>query len=166
MTTSPTSDPLPDSAPVPFPTQGRLLGCDYGTKRLGLAISNPEQTIASPFENCPRADKVQELRHLRQVVQDYRVVGLIVGLPVHLSGDEGGKAREARAFGDGLSQTLSLPVRYWDERYSSAIAEAHLISFDMSRKKRKARLDKLAAQVILQSYLDSGDRAAVAGPLG
>jgi putative Holliday junction resolvase len=149
-----------DNPPTPaVPVRGRLLGIDYGTKRLGLAICNPEQTIASPFENYTRQGTAQDARHLRRLIDDERIVGLVVGLPVHMSGDEGGKAREARAFGDWIAVETNLPVAYWDERYTSLQAEQLLMSAELSSKKRKARRDMLAAQILLQSFLN-GDRAA------
>ena len=92
--------------------------------------------------------------YLRQLVEEYRVVGLVVGLPVHMSGDEGEKAREARAFGRWAAEATGLPVTWWDERYTTVIAEEALISAGLSKKKRKQRLDKLAAQIMLQAYLD------------
>lgn len=140
--------------PAEFPTRGRLLGLDYGTKRVGIALTNPEQTIASPLENYTRSSEPQDARRLQQIVQEYRVAGLVVGLPLHArSGDEGEKAREARKFGTWASAATGLPVCFWDERYTTAIAEMHLLSASLSKKKRQARLDKLAAQIMLQSYL-------------
>lgn len=141
-----------------FPRQGRLLGIDYGAKRLGLAVSNAEQTIASPLENYTRRGPEADARHLRDVVQEYGAAGLVVGLPVHISGEEGGKARETRAFGEWLAGELSLPLCFWDERYTSSLAEDHLREAELSRKRRKARLDKLAAQFTLQSFLEASDR--------
>src|SRR5258708_27094290 len=101
---------VPAITPSEIPVQGRLLGLDYGTKRLGLALSNPEQTIATPLETYLRRDEVQDARHLVERAQEYRAVGLVVGLPVHMSGDEGDKAREARAFGQWAGQVTKLPV--------------------------------------------------------
>src|SRR5262245_47297383 len=88
----------PDSS-AKFPSHGRLLGIDFGTKRVGLALSNPDQTLATPLETVNRRDEPQDARHLQQKVREYSVVGLVVGLPVHMSGDEGALAREARAYG-------------------------------------------------------------------
>lgn len=141
-----------------YPLCGALLGIDFGTKRLGFAVSNVDQTIASPVENFTRSSKPEDLRVLKRLIEEYRIVGLIVGLPVHMSGAEGGKAREARAFGDWVAQASALPVRYADERFTSQIAEGHLFAANLSDKKRKARLDMLAAQALLQGYLD-GDRS-------
>lgn len=152
---------MPGSSDTPkpsdFPTRGRLLGIDYGTKRLGLAICNPEQTIASPLENYTRRDKTQDSRQIRRLVEENQIVGLVVGLPVHISGDEGGKAREARVFGDWIAAETKRTVIYWDERYTSLQAEQLLLSAELTSKQRKARRDMLAAQILLQDFLD-GDR--------
>ncbi|MFO1019987.1 MAG: Holliday junction resolvase RuvX [Planctomycetales bacterium] len=139
---------------VPFPLQGTLLGIDYGVKRLGFAVCNSDQTIASPVENYTRSSKVADAQALKRVVADYRVVGLIVGLPVHMSGAEGGTAFVARTFGTWAAEVTGLPLRFADERFTSQVAEGRLFAANLSDKKRKARLDMLAAQAILQGYLD------------
>jgi len=143
-----------------FPLVGRLLGIDFGTKRLGLAVCNTEQTIASPVDNWTRQNLVQDGKRLQTIITDYRIIGLVVGLPVHMSGDEGGKAAEAREFGVWASGLCHLPVRYCDERYSSIIAEQQLVSAGLSPKKVKERLDKIAARILLQAYLDSPGRVS------
>jgi putative Holliday junction resolvase len=148
-----------------LPAQGRLMGLDYGSKRFGVALSNDEQTIASPLENRTRRSPDQDGAFLASLATDYNVVGLVVGLPVHMSGQEGGKAREARNFGQWAGRVTGLPVRYYDERYTSLIAEHHLLAAGVSEKKRKERLDKVAAQVLLQAYLDSPDRTAAPAAL-
>jgi len=150
----------PASQPPAVPEFGPLLGVDYGEKRIGIAISNEEQTISLPLENYSRRTLELDAEWLRQLAVGYGVRGLVVGLPVHQSGDEGGKAREARRFGEWAHTVTKLPVSWWDERYSSAAADALLDLQDLSKKKRKARRDKLAAQVFLQSFLDSDDRTA------
>ena len=149
----------PGSA-APFPDDGRLMGIDFGTKRIGVAISTPEQNIASPLENYDRRNKKLDGEFLAKIAEEYRVMGIVVGLPVHMSGDESQKSRQARSFGDWLGRRLKLPVRYWDERYTSAIAEMYLHEAELTGKKRKARLDMVAAQIMLQSYLDSDDRSS------
>ena len=137
------------------PTAGRLLGLDYGTHRLGTAISTYEQNLASPLENYTlRSDRL-DADWLAQLASDYRAVGLVVGLPLHMrSGDEGQKAHEARAFGEWASAVTGLPVTYHDERLTSASAELLLMDAGFTKKQIKARIDKLAAQIMLQSYLD------------
>lgn len=146
-----------------FPTEGRLLGLDYGTKRVGVAISTFEQNIASPLENYTRQSEQQDQTFLTKIIKEYQCKGLVVGLPVHMSGDEGQKAKEARQFGNWISQFAQIPIRFWDERYSSAIAAEFLANVNVSRGKRKAYLDKLAAQIILQSFLESSDRNRIPG---
>lgn len=137
------------------PEFGRLLGLDYGTRRVGAAVSTPEQKLASPLENYTlRSDRL-DAEWLLRLVDDYRVAGLVVGLPLHLrSGDEGQKAIEAREFGAWASEVTGLPVAYHDERMTTASAELLLMDAGLSSKQRKARLDMLAAQIMLQSFLD------------
>jgi putative Holliday junction resolvase len=136
------------------PREGRLLGLDYGTQRVGIALSTPEQNLASPLENYTRFNPDADAAFLRELVNEYRIVGLVVGLPVHMSGDEGQKAGEAREYGKWAAAATGLPVTWWDERYTTLLAEEALISAGLSKKKRKQRLDKLAAQIMLQAFLD------------
>lgn len=147
----PQSPDVPDET---FPAEGRLLGVDYGTRRVGLAVSTHEQNISSPLEIYERRNRQIDARYFRELVEEERIVGLVVGLPMHVGGEEGQKAREAREYGAWLARTTGLPVRFWDERYTSAAADEFLINIDMSRKKRKRRLDMIAAQIILQGFLD------------
>ncbi|MBM3971316.1 MAG: Holliday junction resolvase RuvX [Planctomycetes bacterium] len=150
-----------DNASVP--TRGTLLGLDYGTKRIGVAVSTPDQSIASPLENYTRRNATLDAAYLKKITTEYQAVGLVVGLPVHMSGDEGTKAREARTFGEWAGNACGLPVVFWDERYSSAMAGLYLQQAEVSRKKQKSRLDKVAAQLVLQAFLDSDDRTAAPG---
>jgi putative Holliday junction resolvase len=139
-----------------FPPTGRLLGVDYGTHRVGLAVSDVERRIASPLGTYHRQSPAQDGQHFRAVVAAERVVGLVVGLPVHMSGEEGAKAKEAREFGAWLARLTGLPVLYWDERLTTAEARQFLAGSGLSARKRKERLDRVAAQILLQSYLDAG----------
>lgn len=151
---------MPNNDKTVLPAEGRLLGLDYGEKRLGIAVSTPEQTIASPLENYTRRGDDADARLITQVAEEYCAVGIVVGLPVHMSGEEGKQARRAREFGAFVQQVTGLPVVFWDERFSSKKAEAHLLAAALSRKKRTVRRDKLAAAFLLQSYLDAEDRHA------
>jgi putative Holliday junction resolvase len=147
--------PSPDHGPPStVPRQGRLLGLDYGTHRIGTALSTPDQTIASPLENYTLLSDAADAAFLREQVREYRVVALVVGLPIRSQGEEGAKAREARMFGDWAGRMTGLPVAYADESYSTAAAEDLLRDAGLNRKQRKARLDKLAAQLMLQAFLD------------
>jgi putative Holliday junction resolvase len=149
-----------ESTDEKFPSEGALLAIDYGTKRLGFAVCDRDQRIAFPVENDPRGNEQQDLLTLRRLIEDYRILGLIVGLPVHMSGDEGEKAQAARAYGEWAAQATGLPIRFWDERFSSQQADQRLDEGDFSRHERRARRDMLSAQAILQNYLDSPDRTA------
>lgn len=143
------------------PESGVLLGLDYGTKRVGVAMSNEEQTMALPLENYTRRSEKLDAEWMRQLASGYGARGLVVGLPVHMSGDEGGKAAEAREFGRWVREVTSLPVVWWDERFSSSAADVLLNQTESTKKRRTSRRDQLAAQVILQSFLDTDDRSAV-----
>lgn len=145
---------------------GRLLGVDYGQVRIGLAISDPERKFAFPLETYERRSAEADGDHFRYVISAEAVAGLVVGLPVHLDGAEGQKAAEARAFGAWLVQATGLAVVFWDERFTTVEAESALWQAGLTHKKRKARRDKVAAQMLLQAYLDAGCPVApVAGPL-
>jgi len=156
MTTPPNSPELP--TPPPFPTHGALLGLDYGAKRLGVAVCNSDQTIAVPVETWTVRNPEQNLKHLRELVTDYYAVGFVVGLPVRLDGVEGDQAALVRRFGDWVALQTQLPVAYWDERYSSTAAEVLLWTQGITPGRNKDRLDRLAAQIILQGFLDAPDR--------
>src|SRR5262249_54066995 len=137
---------------VPVTAPGRLLGVDFGTVRVGLAVSDPDRLIASPLATYPRQGPDADARYFLELAAAERLVGLVVGLPVHMSGQEGQKAAEARAFGTWLAGVTGLPVLYWDERYTSHEAEQLLLGAKLTKKRRKERLDRVAAQVLLQSY--------------
>ncbi len=147
------SEPIRDK----IPEYGSLLGLDYGRVRIGVAVSTPEQNLAVPLETWePTGDKVQDALHLDQLIQDQLVVALVVGLPLHADGTVSELSLEAEAFAAWVREATGKPVTFYDERYTSRQAEEVLLSVDMSRKKRKARRDMIAAQIILQGYLDHG----------
>ena len=139
------------------PTQGCLLGLDYGQRRVGLAVCDFQQSIASPLKTLQRGDLQADARQLKRTIDEHAIVGLIIGLPVHMSGDEGGSAAAAREFGEWLGQLTHLPIQYWDERFSSTRADTLLQSQSLSRQQRKKRRDAIAAMGILQNFLDSDD---------
>ena len=136
--------------------KGRLLGVDYGTVRVGLAVSDPDRIIASPLATYTRRDVEADANYFRDLVRSESVVGLVVGLPVHLSGREGQKAIEARAFGKWLVEVTSLPLTYYDERFTTVQAESALWQAGLTHKRRKDRRDRVAAQMLLQAYLNAG----------
>ncbi len=128
--------------------------------RLGIALTDARRTLASPFENYTRRSPQADGEYLRQLAVEERVTLFIVGLPVHLDGRESQKSREARKFGDWLGQITGVKVDFFDERFTSAEAEKYLGAAELTKKKRKARLDKLAAQILLTAWLESDRQAA------
>jgi putative Holliday junction resolvase len=134
----------------------RLLGVDYGTVRVGLAVTDPDRKMAFPLATYTRRTRDEDAAYFRKLVEDEEVGQVVVGLPVHLDGREGQKAAEARAFGKWLADVTGLPVTFFDERFTTAQAEAALWESGLTHKKRKERRDKVAAQLLLQSYLDAG----------
>jgi putative holliday junction resolvase len=141
-----------------LPPHGALLGLDFGTKRMGVAVSNSDQTVAVPVETWLVRDPAQNLKHLKELIEDYRAVGFVLGLPIRTNGEEGTAAALVREFGNWVAQKTSLPLGFIDERYSSAEAELLIWRRGESPSKRKQPLDSLAAKVILQCYLDDKQR--------
>lgn len=136
--------------------KGRLLGVDFGVKRVGLAVCDVDRIIASPFATFERHDAEHDAAYFRDTVQREQIAEIIVGLPVHTDGTEGVKAGEARAYGNWLQSVTGLAVRYWDERFSTVQAESALWNAGLTHKRRKERRDRVAAQILLQSFIDAG----------
>lgn len=135
---------------------GRVLGLDFGTKRVGAALSDPRRQIASPLEVYERRTPTLDARHYRELVEDEGVTRIVVGLPLHTGGGEGDLARLAREFGLWMANETGRPVSHYDERYSSVEAENLMRSSGLKLRDRKARRDMLAAQILLQAFLDAG----------
>lgn len=152
--------------PEEVPQSGALLGIDFGTKKVGLAISTPDQTIASPLEIMQRSVPQAESRYFCKICKEFRIKGLVIGLPVHMSGDEGTKAGQSRQYGLWMAETLELPVTFWDERFTTSMAEHYLRESGLSKARQKKRLDMLAAQIMLQSFLDAADRSRPPSAIG
>jgi putative Holliday junction resolvase len=124
--------------------------------RIGLAISDPECKIAFPLTTYERHDEETDAAFFRELVEEEQIARLIVGLPLHLDGREGQKAVEARTFGSWLAAITSLAVVFWDERFTTVEAESALWNAGLTHRRRKERRDRVAAQILLQSYLDAG----------
>ena len=139
------------------PPAGRLAGIDYGTVRIGIALTDMERRLASPYENYNRRTRLLDGEYFARLARDEHVAAFVVGLPIHLDGRESQKSAEARTFGNWLETTTGVPVIYFDERFTSAEAEQLLGQAQLSKKKRKARLDKLAAQIMLTAFLEAGN---------
>ncbi len=146
--------------------RSRLLGVDYGLVRLGLAVSDAERRLASPLTVYKRCGPERDAAYFRALAAAEEIGGIVVGLPLHCDGHEGAKAQQARAFGAWLAEATGLPVWFWDERFSTVEAESVLWQAGLTHKKRKARRDGVAAQILLQTYLDAGcPKESTARPL-
>ena len=143
------------------PSPGRLLGVDTGTVRVGLAVCDRDRIIASPLEIRERQGTEKDAAYFKVLVAREQVVGLVVGLPLHTSGREGVKAQEARAYGAWLMAVTGLPAIYADERFTTAFAESALWAAGLTHKKRKQRRDAVAAQMMLQAFIDGGCPAEI-----
>lgn len=137
-----------------FPHEGRLAGIDFGTVRIGIAICDYGQSFASPVENYQRKDPEADARRFRQLANEEEIVGFVVGLPISTDGNETAKSREAREFGAWLSEITELPVTFHDERFTTSLAHELMIAGNIKASKRKKRLDMIAAQQMLQAYLE------------
>jgi putative Holliday junction resolvase len=144
----------------------RLLGVDYGSVRIGLAVSDPDRQFAFPLTTYERRGPEADAAYFRALVASEEIAGLVVGLPVHLDGREGQKALEARAFGRWLAEVTGLTLAFFDERFTTVQAESALWEAGLTHKKRKQRRDRVAAQILLQTYLDAGcPGESMTGPL-
>ena len=135
---------------------GRFLGIDHGTKRIGLAISDPDAGFASPLETIAAGPNFDDcIRAMLAAASGFEVAAMVVGLPLNMDGSEGKQAKIVRRFGKRLLQLTDKPVYFWDERLTSVAAESHLRDAGLTNRKRKARIDRVAAQVLLQTFLDA-----------
>ena len=138
--------------------RGRVAGIDYGTVRIGIALGDLEIGIATPFVTYARQNREEDAEYFRRLAADETLIKFVVGLPVHTNGRESGKSREARSFGMWLAEVSGVAVDFFDERYTTAEAEGLLFATGLSSKRRKARLDQVAAQIMLTAYFESGAR--------
>lgn len=137
-----------------LPREGRLAAIDLGTVRVGIAVCDPSQTWTSPYETWNRQPGKEE-KYFRELILKERIVGFVVGLPLHNDGKESRISTAAREFATWLKATFQIPVTLFDERFSSAQASALLDQMELTQKKRKERLDQVAAHIILEAYLES-----------
>ena len=146
---------LPDNLPPPpAPGSGRILALDVGSRTLGLAVSDPLGITAQGLETLRRRNLRTDLEHLARLLQQYQVAELVVGHPLRLSGQPGAQAKKVEAFAERLRARFGLPVHLWDERLTSAQANRLLRETAMSIRRRGQVVDRLAATLILQSFLD------------
>ncbi|HEY6334737.1 MAG TPA: Holliday junction resolvase RuvX [Alphaproteobacteria bacterium] len=151
------------SAPAPsvaelkatLPRGKRLLGLDVGEKTIGLALSDTTLTVASPMATLLRVKFAKDVERIRAIVTEQGVGGFVVGLPINMDGSEGPRCQSVRQFGANLLEKIDLPLIFWDERLSTAAVTRTLLEADMSRKRRRETVDKMAAAYILQGALDA-----------
>ena len=132
----------------------RILGVDYGERRIGLALSDMLGLTAQPLRTLRVQTPAEGVEQIRTAVQENAVERIVVGLPLNMDGSEGPQAVATREFAALLKNELSVPVDMQDERLSTVRAERTMIGADMTRAKREKQRDKMAAQFILQAYLD------------
>lgn len=136
----------------------RILALDVGHKRIGLAVSDPLGFTAQGLSILERRGREADIARLVEVAREYQVQEILVGLPRHMDGRLGSQAEDILELANALGEALGVPVTTWDERLSSKEAERVLIAADVSRRRRRQVLDKMAAVLILQAYLDSRGR--------
>jgi putative Holliday junction resolvase len=132
----------------------RLLGLDVGTKTIGLAVSDSRRVIATPLETIRRRNFRTDMARLLALIDARAVGGLVVGLPLRLDGGDGPRTQSVRQFARNLLALRDLPVAFWDERLSTAAVTREMIAHDMTRRRRAAIVDRVAAAYILQGCLD------------
>lgn len=133
----------------------RVLALDHGTKRIGIALSDPTGTIAQPMGYWPALPFAGFLERLRAFAKEKEVAMLLVGMPRNMDGSYGPAAQKVDEFVGALRQAITIPIEVWDERLTTVQANRLLIEGGMRRDKRKQKVDSLAAAVLLQSYLDA-----------
>jgi putative holliday junction resolvase len=141
-------------------TGSRILALDYGTKRVGVALSDELGWTAQPLETFERRTLDWDVSHVASLVQEHNVREVVLGFPLQLDGREGPAIQAMRNFAAHLEHGLPVPLVLWDERLTTKAAEDLLIAADVSRKKRKGAVDRVAAAILLQSYLASRESAA------
>jgi putative Holliday junction resolvase len=137
------------------PRHPRVLGLDVGSRRIGVAVSDPLGITAQGLETIQRQNKRTDLSALGRLIQEYAVVEIVVGYPLRMSGAEGTQSAKMDLFADELRKRFKLPVHLWDERLSSAQANRLLRETDMSIKRRGQVVDQMAAVLILQNWMDA-----------
>lgn len=133
----------------------RKMGIDYGDKRIGIALTDALCIISSPFEVYQNVGEEDALNHLNDIIKQYDVDDIAMGLPLNMDGTEGERAVIHRCFGEKLEKLSGVKVNYIDERLTSAEAEDILIASGVRREKRKELIDKISAQIILQTYINN-----------
>ncbi len=136
-------------------TANRVLGLDVGARRIGIAISDPLGITAQGLDTLHRKNKKHDLHYFHRLIRQYQVAEIVVGLPLRMSGEEGAQAEKIQLFAEDLRKHFKLPVHLWDERLTSAEANRLLRETDLSIEKRGQAVDRMAAILILQGWMES-----------
>jgi putative Holliday junction resolvase len=132
----------------------RVLGLDYGSVRIGVAVSDPDGIIAQPGDFIPAEPEKECILNIKSLCSKLSVEKIVIGLPLHMNGDEGESALAARNLGRAIQESMDIPVCFIDERLSTLSAEKALREANVKGTKKKEKVDSVAAAIILQSYLD------------
>ena len=132
----------------------RIMSLDVGSRTIGVACSDALLMTAQGIETVRRTSLEKDFNRLKEIIAEYEVHEIVVGMPKNMNGTKGERAEKTEEFVEKMKEVIDLPVAFWDERLSTVMAERQLIAADVSRKKRKSVIDKMAAVVILQGYLD------------
>ncbi len=152
------TDSLPDpsqSPPTAFPLEGRLASVDFGTVRIGIAICDPLRILVSPWEVRAVAGPEADGAYFNELARRERIDGWVVGLPIHCDGGESEKSRQSRTFAKWLAETTKIPVRLFDERFTTSAAQQRMRAMGKTKRSRVRNLDAIAAQVLLEAFLEA-----------
>ena len=142
-----------------LPSQASLLGLDVGAKTIGVAVSDPERRLARPLLTIKRSRFAADAQRLRAIYEEEKAAGFVIGLPINMDGSEGPRCQSVRQFAANLLAAFACELAFWDERLSTAAVTRRMIEGGVSRKKRRALVDKAAAAYILEGALDFLARA-------
>lgn len=146
---------MPSRQDLPPSTRPRVLGLDVGSKRIGVAVSDPLWITAQGLETIHRKSKKADFEQFDAVIREYQVAEIVVGYPLHLSGTEGNQSQKMQIFADDLRKRFGIPVHLWDERLTSSQANRLLRESEVSLKRRGKAVDRMAATLILQSWMEA-----------
>ena len=134
----------------------RIIALDHGTKRIGVAVSDETKTIALPLEYIPAEPFADFLLRLKRILAEKEVDCLLIGMPRNMDGSYGPAAQKVEAFVAVIRSAITVPIKLWDERLTTTMANRIMIQGHVRREKRKEKVDAMAAAILLQSYLDMG----------
>jgi len=134
---------------------GRVMALDVGERRIGVALSDPTRMLASPLTMIRAVPRSTALKRILTLIRDYQVTTLVVGLPLTMNGDIGPQATLVQQFVDELRPLIAIPIAFVDERLTTVAAERMMIDLKIKPEQRRARIDEMAASIILQDFLDS-----------